>query len=151
MNTAIPFTQAGLDQLKAELVALQNSRPAVVERLSVARSMGDLSENSEYTDSKEELSFLDGRIAEIEEVLKNAVITAPQGLDAVDFGHFVTVKVNSTEATFQVVGEWEADPSQKKISHSSPLGKALIGKKIGENIEVDAPAGKISYTITGIK
>lgn len=150
-NDNILITKMGFDALKAELVDLvDKKRPALVERLSTARSMGDLSENSDYQSAKEDLSFLDGKIDELEEVVKNCKVYTSANQTSVDFGHAVTVKVNGTNVTFQIVGEWEANPSQKKISHSSPLGKALLGKKVGEKVEVVAPAGKVVYTVVAI-
>jgi transcription elongation factor GreA len=153
MNTHMPITQVGLDQLKAELTHLTDAqRPAVVNRLSIARSMGDLSENSDYISAREELSFIDGRIAELEDIIQNVKVTVPVKSDKVDFGHTVTVKIStsSTQANFQIVGQWEANPAQKKISYSSPLGQALIGKKVGEQVEVIVPAGKVVYTVVSI-
>src|SRR3989344_2802828 len=143
-NHQILITQAGLDRLKAELDNLVNNRrPQLVSRLSQARSMGDLSENSDYQSAKEDLNFTDGRISELEELIKNSAVVAPSSSAQIGFGHFVTVKVNGSQAIFHIVGEWEADPTQKKISHSSPLGLALMGKKVGDRVEVMAPAGKI--------
>ncbi len=145
------ITQAGLDQLKTELNQLITTRrPSLVERLTLARSMGDLSENSDYQSAREDLTFVDGRIAELEELIKSAQIAKPASFDAIDIGHSVTVKVNSHDAVFQIVGEWEADPKLKKISHSSPLGLALMGKKVGDKVEVVAPAGKLVYTVVAI-
>lgn len=145
------ITQAGLDQLKRELGQLRDTRrPALVERLTLARSMGDLSENSDYQAAREDLTFIDGRIGELEDLIKSAQIAKPAGNDAVDIGHAVTVKVNSHDAVFHIVGEWEADPKQSKISHSSPLGLALMGKKVGDKVEVAAPAGKLVYTVVAI-
>ncbi len=145
------ITQAGLDQLKTELDQLVNTRrPGLVERLALARSMGDLSENSDYQSAKEDLTFVDGSISELEELIKSAQIATPTSNDAVDVGHSVTVKVNSHDAVFQIVGEWEADPKLKKISHSSPLGLALMGKKVGDKVEVAAPAGMLVYTVVAI-
>ncbi|OGD08835.1 transcription elongation factor GreA [Candidatus Amesbacteria bacterium RIFOXYB1_FULL_44_23] len=150
-SNQVLITQAGLDHLKAELTDLQNvKRPLLVERLSVARSMGDLAENSDYQSAKEELAFMDSRIDELDELIKNAKVAIPTSSTSVNFGHTVTVKVNSSQTAFQIVGEPEADPSKRKISHSSPLGLALMGKKVGDQIEVDAPVGKISYTIISI-
>lgn len=152
MNQTILMTQIGLDQLKSELAQLQEvKRPQVVDRLSLARSMGDLSENSDYQSAKEELSFIDGRIAELEDVVASAKVSTPSSTDKVEFGHSVTVKVGTNQAVFRIVGDWEANPSEKKISASSPLGLALLGKKSGEKVEVDAPVGKIAYTIVDIK
>ncbi len=147
----ILITQLGFSQLQADLAALVNvKRPALVIRLSTARSQGDLSENSDYISAKEELAFVDGQIAELEDVLRLAKITTPAKTDKADFGHSVTVKVGNRESKFTLVGEWESDPSQKKISVASPLGKAMLGKSIGAKVEVDAPAGKIVYTILSI-
>lgn len=151
MNQSILTTQSGLDQLKNELTQLQtDKRPQVVDRLSLARSMGDLSENSDYQSAKEELSFIDGRIAELEEIIQSAKVSLPSTNSEVQFGHSVSVKVGANQATFKIVGEWEADPMQKKISYSSPLGQALMGRRVGEKVEVTAPAGKIAYTIVDI-
>ena len=152
LNRQILFTLGGLDRLKSELASLVDSkRPQLVERLALARSMGDLSENSDYQSAKEELSFMDGRISELEELVKTAQVVKPSSNDVVDIGHAVTLKVDgASRAVFQIVGEWEADPKQKKISHSSPLGLALMGKKVGDKVEVAAPVGKLVYTVVSI-
>lgn len=147
-------TKEGLEELNKEHNELVNvKRPEILERLSDARDQGDLSENAEYTAAKDELSFIDGRIEEVEELLKQAtLITGQTGTKkAVDLGSTVTVTIAGKKEEFTVVGEWEADPAAKKISHESPLGKALMGKKVGEAIEVEAPAGKIKYTVSAIR
>ena len=138
--------------LKKELDELQNiKRPKVVDRLSNARMQGDLSENSDYQAAKDELEFLDGRISELESVVKNAVVVKTVGNGSgVAVGTSVTLKVNGQQHIFHIVGEWEADPSQKKISHTSPLGQALLGKKAGDKVEVQAPAGIVVYEILSI-
>ena len=139
------LTKSGLDELKKELALLvDDKRPKLVERLANARAMGDLSENADYQSAKEELEMLDGRIDELEDVIKNAVITDEKNTK-------VTVKINGKEVVFNIVGEWEADPSNKKISDKSPLGMALLGKKKGDKVEVDAPAGKIVYEILKVE
>jgi transcription elongation factor GreA len=145
----IQITRQGLKDLKGELDELVNSkRPKLVDRLSYARSQGDLAENSDYQNAKVELDFLDGRIAELEGVLRNAVVVKTNGKsNQVSFGTKVTLKADGRKHVYEIVGEWEADPADKKISHTSPLGKALIGKKVGEKVEVEAPAGKIVYKI----
>jgi len=142
-------TKDGLEALKKELeVLLGQKRPKVVERLANARSQGDLSENSDYQNAREELEFLDGRIDELEEVIKNArVVTCQADFGAVDIGKSVKVRVGDQEMVFSIVGEWEANPAEKKISLSSPLGQALMGKKKGDKIEVEAPAGTLVYEI----
>ena len=148
----LPITSTGLDQLRTELSGLSTKRrPELVERLSIARSMGDLSENNDYQSAREDLSFVDGRISELEELIKNSKVVKPAGSTQVDFGHSVRVAINGQQVVFQIVGEWEADPTLKKISHSSPLGLALMGKKVGDKAQVDAPAGKVVYTIVGIE
>ena len=147
-------TKAGLEELKNELHELEKvKRPQVIERVAAAREMGDLSENSEYTAAREELSLIDGRSEELADMLKRAEIIEEgksNNKGAIQLGSKVTVKVNGKEESFELVGEWEADPHEKKISHESPLGQALIGKSVGEVIEVEAPAGKISYTVAEI-
>lgn len=147
------MTSEGSQKIKAELDDLENKkRPQVVERLSSARVQGDLSENNEYASAKEELAFIDGRIEELQGVLKNANLVEEKhgSCRAVGFGCKVTVKFGKNESLYHIVGEWEADPSQKKISHSSPLGQALLGKKVGETVEFEAPVGKILFKISKI-
>jgi transcription elongation factor GreA len=151
----IYLTKEGLGELKTEFEELSKTkRPDVLARVSQARSMGDLSENAEYVAARDELSFIDGRLDELEELLKQAVIISESGNKnsnhVVKLGSKVTLTVKGKREDFMVVGEWEADPKEKKISHESPLGKALIGKKIGEKVEVEAPAGKVLYTIVSV-
>lgn len=153
MDKKIYLTKEGLLELKKELEELSNTkRPDVLSRVSQARNMGDLSENAEYVASREELSFIDGRIDELEELLKQAVLIRDSKTSnhAVKLGSTVTLHAKGKKEIFTLVGEWEADPKEKKISHESPLGKALIGKRVGEKVEVEAPAGKISYSIISI-
>jgi len=145
------LTQEGLDTLKLEHEDLVKvKRPATVLRLSDAREAGDLSENSEYVAAKQDLSFIDGRITELEEILHAAKIISPKKTGQIDIGSKVTLHVNGKKEEYSLVGEWEADPINKKISHESPLGKALLGKKVGEIAEVEAPVGKIKYKILEI-
>jgi len=150
----IYLTKEGLDDLKKEYENLtKTKRPDILNRVSQARSMGDLSENAEYVAAREELSFIDGRIDELEELVKQAVLiqeTHSKGNHVVKLGSTVTVNIKGKKENFTVVGEWEADPKDKKISHESPLGKALLGKKVGEKIEVEAPAGNVIYTIVSV-
>jgi len=150
----IYLTKDGLIELKKEYELLTKiTRPDVLERVSQARSMGDLSENAEYVAAREELSFIDGRIEELEELIKQAVLIQEshvKGGNVVKLGSTVAVNIKGKKEIFTVVGEWEADPDDKKISHESPLGKALIGKKVGEKVEVEAPAGIVVYTIASV-
>ncbi len=154
MNTSVKLTKTGLTTLRDELEKLKSvKRPKLVDRLAYARSQGDLSENSDYQSAREELEFLDGRIEELEEVLSKAsvVVTSGKNGHSVGVGTKVTVKVNGKETVFDIVGEWEADPINKKIAHDSPLGIALLGRKVGEVTEVEAPAGKVKYEILAIE
>lgn len=153
-NKKIYLTKEGLEDLKKELGEMTAvKRPIMLDRLSNARNMGDLSENAEYVAAREELSFIDGRIDELEEIVKNAVLikdSKSSNHTIVKLGSTVTLHSKGKKEVFMVVGEWEADPKDKKISHESPLGKVLIGKKVGEKVQVEAPAGKISYTIVNL-
>lgn len=147
----IILTKEGLNELKSEYDNLvNNKRPEAVIRLANARSQGDLTENSEYTAAKQDLSFIDGRIAELELVIHEAKVVNSHSKQKVNVGCKVTLHGNGKRDIYTIVGEWEADPIQKKISHSSPLGLALLGKKVGEKVEVEAPAGKILYKILNI-
>jgi len=148
------LTRDGLEELKKEYDELANiKRPAAVTRMAQARDLGDLMENSEYTAARQDLAFVDGRIAELEEILHEAkVITKASGIKGkVDIGCKVTLHIDGKKEVFTIVGEWEANPTEKKISHASPLGQALLGKKVGEKVQVEAPAGKLTYTIIGIE
>jgi len=151
MKNDVKLTKEGLEALKSELADLRDvKRPKLVDRLANARSQGDLSENSDYQSAKEELEFLDGRIEELEDVIKTASVVPVTKSGGVDVGTKVTVRFNGKEIIFNIVGEWEADPMNKKISHESPLGKALVGKRVGDKVEVEAPAGKVNYEIIAI-
>lgn len=153
-NTKLQLTQEGFAALKAELDELVNvKRPKLVDRLAYARSQGDLSENNDYSNAKEELEFLDGRIDELKYVTENATVVkngAPKK-GSVDIGTRVTLRMNNKEHVYEIVGEWESDPINKKISPESPLGKALVGRKVGESVQVEAPAGQISYDILAVE
>ena len=153
MNKQTQVTKVGLEALKKELDELVNvKRPKMVARLANARNQGDLAENSDYQNARDELEFLDGRISELEDVIKSAVVVKSNGSKGeVVVGTNVKLKVNGQEHQFSVVGEWEANPAAKKISHTSPLGEALMGKKKGDKVEVEAPAGKIVYEILAIE
>ncbi len=145
------LTKEGLAELKKEYDELvQVKRPAAVARLSAARELGDLSENSEYAAAKQDLSFIDGRIVELEEILHGAKIITSHKKGQVDVGCKVTLHIDGKREIFTLVGEWEADPKERKISHESPLGKALLGKKVGDKVEVEAPAGRLLYKILHI-
>jgi len=149
----IQLTQKGFNGLQLELEDLvKNKKSKAIDRLSKARSMGDLKENSEYTAAKEELAFVEERIQEINNVLSNAEVTLMyKAGNKIEIGSTVTVDIKGQKDTFQIVGEFEADPMNKKLSQNSPIGQALIDKKIGDLVEINIPAGKIQYKIVEIK
>jgi transcription elongation factor GreA len=146
------LTAEGLEKLKAELDDLINhKRPEVVEQIKRARELGDLSENSLYDQARANQSFVEGRIQELESVVEQAKIIADETpKDQVGLGSQVIVHIDGDEESFTIVGEPEADPSNAKISHTSPLGQALMGKKIGDEVKVEAPVGEITYRIMKI-
>ena len=153
----VPLTINGAEKLRAELHELKTvQRPGIVNAIAEARSHGDLSENAEYHAAKERQSFTEGRIAELESKLANAQIIDPAKVDADGrcvFG--ATVELEDAKSgevvTYQIVGEDEADIKQGKISISSPLARALIGKSSGDTAEVHAPGGVREYEILDVK
>lgn len=147
------LTQEGYEKLKKEYEELKGEkRQKAVERLQKARAMGDLSENSEYTSAREELSFVDTRIKEIEEILeKSQIVGKSPNKEVVDIGDTVEVQVDGKRESFTIVGELETDLAQKKLSYTSPIGKALLGKKKGDQVEILIPVGKVVYKILDIK
>jgi transcription elongation factor GreA len=150
-NNKIHLTKEGYDDLKVELTKLQDKEPAAIDRVTKAREHGDLSENSEYHAAREDLSMIQGRIDELEDLLaRSIIIKNPSKNGIVDLGCKVTVASKGSTVTYTLVGEFEADPMEKKISHDSPLGQALMGKKVGEKAEFEAPVGKVIYTIKKI-
>lgn len=147
------MTPLGYRQLVDELAQLEKTGlPESIDRVAKAREFGDLSENAEYHSAKEDLAALEGRIEELKDIITRVTVVdiKKSGDTEVGIGSLVTVKVNGSSHDFSIVGEWEADPAAKKISHESPLGKALIGKKVGDTVEVEAPAGKVVYAINAV-
>jgi len=150
-----PMTQAGKDKLEQELEYLKSvKRKEVVERIKIARSFGDLSENSEYDSAKEEQAFVEGRITTLENMIRNAKIIAEVEMaDSVTLGSSVTfVELpDGEEETYSIVGSAEADPFEGKISNDSPIAKSLLGKKVGDQVSVQTPGGEMSVRIVSIK
>jgi transcription elongation factor GreA len=148
------LTREGEQELREELDELVNvKRPALAERLRKAIAQGDLSENADYKAAKEEQSFLEGRIQEVEAMLRNAeIIEETQDSGVVSLGSYVTVVEEGTARpeTFRVVGTAEADPIHGKVSHESPMGRKLLGQKVGDVVTVEAPAGTIAFEIKDI-
>lgn len=153
MSKKYLLTPQGLEKLNKELKELvENKRKEVIERIREAAAHGDLSENADYAQAREEQSFIEGRIAEIEEIVKNAEIIAQGGHgNNVTIGSSVTVKVNGVEKQYAIVGSNEANPKEGKISNESMVGQALLGRKTGEKFKITAPAGEVEYEIMAIK
>lgn len=148
---AVPFTKEGFLRLKKEIQSLKEKRVAAVDRLTTARGMGDLRENSEYAAAKEELAFMDGRILELEKIMSDAHIIEDQSITEAGIGSRIIVDADGKSEEFVIVGEFEADPMEKRFSHTSPIGQALLGKKVGDVVEVQAPVGKLTYKILEIQ
>jgi transcription elongation factor GreA len=146
------LTSRKLKEIREELTELRKKRNEISERIHEAQDMGDLSENAEYTEAKEAQAFNEGRIQELEEVVKNAIIISKKSAcDLVEVGCEITVQNKVGKRTFIIVGSQEADPTQGKISNESPLGRAFLGKKKGDEVIVQTPSGKIHYKIIEIK
>ncbi len=147
----------GLEKLKKELKDRQTTkRQEIARRLDEAKSLGDLSENAEYTSAKEAQSFNEGKIMELDTIIKESAVLKParKGQKRVKVGAVIEVKMmsnGSSKQTFMIVGSQEADPMEGKISNESPLGKAFLDREIGDIIEVETPKGKVKYKIMGIK
>src|SRR3989339_327019 len=148
-NEKVMLTKEGLEELKRELQELIDvKRPEVVTKISVARDMGDLSENAAYVSARDQQAFIEGRISELEDIIKKAVVsTGVSSGGIVSVGSKIRVHVDGGEEEYIVVGAPEADPKEGKISHESPLGNALVGKKVGDKVEIEAPMGRLVYTI----
>lgn len=152
----IPLTAAGAERLKLELQELKSvKRPAVIEAIATAREHGDLKENAEYHAAREEQSFTEGRIAELEAALSNAQIidvTQLKQTERVVFGCTVELidMASDAEVSYQIVGDIEADISANRIAVSSPIARALIGKEEGDDVIVEAPGGTMEYAITAV-
>lgn len=150
-----PMTAAGLAALEEELRTLKAvERPAIIRAIAEARAHGDLSENAEYHAARERQSFIEGRIAELEEIVSAVEVIDPTSLsgDTVKFGATILLVDEDTdlEVSYQIVGLYEADIKQSKLSVSSPLAKALISKRVGDTVAVPAPGGDRSYEILKI-
>ncbi len=152
----VPMTIEGYTALESELQRLKNiERPRIIQAIAEARTHGDLSENAEYHAAKEQQGLNEGRIADMEDKLSRADVIDVSKLsgDTVKFGATVTLEDEDTEdkVTYKIVGEYEADVKKGKISISSPIARALIGKKKSDSVEVTTPKGARSYEILGLK
>jgi len=153
VTKAITLTRSGREKLERELEGLKNvRRPEVIERIKRSKDYGDLSENAEYEDARNEQSFVEGRIQEIEYILKYAeVIENGKSGSAVRLGARVTVEMEGDQLAYEIVDSTEADPSAGKISSASPIGSALMGKKAGEKVVANTPGGELNVTILKVE
>jgi transcription elongation factor GreA len=154
MNT-VPMTKEGLEKMSGEVKELEARRPKIQQQIKEAREKGDLSENAEYHAAREDLSMLEGRIREMKDKISRAVIVDPSkiGGDAIVFG--ATVKLlslsDNEEETYTLVGEGENDPLAGRILTTSPMGQALLTKKVGDKVEVPTPKGALKFKVLEIK
>ena len=148
----IPITSEGLEEVRRELRDLvEHRRPDIVAKIKAARELGDLSENFEYHSARNEQSFIEGRIAELEGIIRNhRLIEAPTSGGAIGLLNTVTIDDEGEEITYKLVGPAEADPMSGKISNESALGKALIGRQVGDNVEVQSPNGTRTVRIVRV-
>ncbi|PIS05500.1 MAG: transcription elongation factor GreA [Candidatus Buchananbacteria bacterium CG10_big_fil_rev_8_21_14_0_10_42_9] len=151
MPDEIYLTKDGLATIQQELEELTNvKRPAVIARIKAAKELGDLSENADYHDAKEVQGFIEGRIKELEHIVSNAKVISKNNSGNVQVGNKVKVLCDGQEREFSIVGASETDPTQNKISHESPIGRALIGHKVGDMVDVQIPKGIMKCEIIEI-
>ncbi|QQG50674.1 MAG: transcription elongation factor GreA [Candidatus Saccharibacteria bacterium] len=150
MKKTYQITDEGRKELEAELEELKGRRGDIADKIAEARDFGDLSENAEYDSAREEQGLVESRIAEIEDILLNAELIKSGKSSKVTLGSKVELKTGAKTVTYSVVGPVEADPLEGKISNESPIGEALMGKKVGDAITITTPKGEISYEIISI-
>jgi transcription elongation factor GreA len=145
------MTKSGLEKAQVELEALFVRRKDIIEKIKFAKEQGDLKENSEYHEAKNDMAFNESKILELEDLIRNAeVISSPKQSQFVSLGSRIKVKGKRGEREFLIVGPSEANPAESKISDESPLGSAFIHRSVGEEVEVETPAGNQQYTIIEI-
>ena len=151
LNKNFKLTKDGVEELRKEVEALLIDRPNVADRIKTAREFGDLSENAEYSSARQDQEKAESRIAEIEEILENVeIIEKPTNADVVELGNEVELENKDGIKKFTIVGSVQANPMEGKISNESPIGMALLGKKLGEEVEIVTPAATNTYKITSI-
>jgi transcription elongation factor GreA len=150
MKKLFQITSEGKKELEKELEALKARRGEIAEKIAAARDYGDLSENAEYDAAREDQGLVESRIAEIEDILQNAEIIKASRASSVSIGSKVELKNGTKTVTYHVVGPVEANPIEGKISNESPIGTALMGKKVGDTAVVATPKGDITYEIIAI-
>ena len=151
MKETFQITPEGKAELEKEVEQLKGRRGEIAEKIAEARDLGDLSENAEYDAAREEQGIVETRIAEIENILQNAQIIKTTGANEVHLGSRVTLEANGKQVTYTLVGPVEADPLSGKISNESPIGKVILGKRIGDTATITTPKGELTYTITELQ
>ena len=150
MKKTYQITEAGKRELEDELKTLKGRRGEIADKIAEARDYGDLSENADYDTAREDQALVETRIAEIEDILANAQIIKANGKSTIGVGSTVELKSAGKSVTYTLVGPVEADPLEGKISNESPIGLALMGKKVGESATITTPRGEVSYEIVKI-
>lgn len=150
MKKTYQITEVGKRELESELKALKGRRGEIADKIAEARDYGDLSENADYDTAREDQALVETRIAEIEDILANAQIIKSTGSSKIGVGSVVELKSDGKSVTYTLVGPVEADPLEGKISNESPIGIALMGKKVGENATITTPRGSMTYEIVKI-
>lgn len=150
MKKEFQLTSEGVAELKAELQELKEKQVEVIEALKVARDQGDLSENAEYHAAKEEQERIENRVAEVEHILANTEVVKKPPKANVGIGSTVSLKAGKKTVMYHIVDSVEADPLENKISDESPIGKALMGTKVGDEVEISLPAGVKKYAVESI-
>ena len=151
MKETFQITPEGKAELEEEVEQLKGRRGEIAEKIAEARDFGDPSENAEYDAAREEQGIVETRIAEIENILQNAQIIKTTGENEVHLGSRVTLEANGKQVTYTLVGPVEADPLSGKISNESPIGKVILGKRIGDTATITTPKGELTYTITELQ
>lgn len=147
----IPFTKDGFEKINNRFQFLTNKRPEAIKRLQNARELGDLSENGAYKAARFEVSSIDRELRHLTSLIQNAEVIEYTAKDFVDFGSVITLDNGKGQLSFTLVGMYESDPINKKLSTYSPIGKAVLGKRVGDKIIVNTPSGEITYTIIEIR
>ena len=150
MKKLYQITKEGKKELEKELVTLKARRSEIAEKISEARDYGDLTENAEYDAAREDQGLVESRIAEIEDILLNAEIIKSTHKSTIGLGSKVELKNGAKQVSYHIVGPVEANPAAGRISNESPIGKALMDKKVGDKASVTTPKGEINYEIVGI-
>lgn len=150
MKKLFQITNDGKKELEAELAELKGRRGDIADKIAEARDYGDLSENAEYDAAREEQGLVESRIAEIEDVLLNAEIIQSSNSSSVSLGSKVELRTGKKTVSYHVVGPVEADPLEGKISNESPIGLALMGKKVGDTATISTPKGEIKYEVVSV-